>query len=31
MQNGMSPGNDSSIEEFYGTLWNDTKKHWSAV
>lgn len=26
MQNGMSPGNDSYIEEFYGTLWNDTKK-----
>lgn len=25
MQNGMSPGNDSYIEEFYGTLWNDTK------
>ena len=26
MQNGMSPGNYSYIEEFYGTLWNDTKK-----
>ena len=26
MQNGMSPGNDSYIEEFCGTLWNDTKK-----
>ena len=31
-QNGMSPRNDSYIEEFYGTLWNDTKKHFlSAV
>ena len=26
MQNGMSPGSDGYIEEFYGTLWNDTKK-----
>ena len=27
MQNGMSSGNDSYIEEFYETLWNDTVLH----